>query len=480
MKPTLNQFGEFCRTLFLWLFYAVLATAVAVLPQMGTVLWGLPLFLLAFCAVAGTIRYLPPLAHPAWWLFGLSLVVTLVAVFTIDTPIASDFLTQYQAAQALKAGTFDLAQSPYFNQWPYQLGLSLIEAGLLNVVNSVLVLKLLNALLVAGTTVVVYHLIKLFSDAATAQVGGLLYALFPTPILFSTLLTNNIGGGFFSTLSVLFFVWANRSETIRHHLLWLALSLITLGVAYFVRPDAVVFLIAYVVYYALRLVGQAPRQLGFNVLAIFVLIISFTATKAGFDAGVRVAGVAPQGLINPDPAYRLATGLYLPSNGRYSAELVAKIDRLEKQGQARQTTSQQQVQKNLQMLKTAGPRRLWAFITSKQGLYVFGFQNGLSFVTDHMRPSVAKALNIINTLYIVTIVLLALVGAYWLVKRDSLIAIIPAFVVFVGVASNLLNEVQYRYSYSLQPLLFVMAAVGLLRTLEWWRGLHQHSNVTGH
>lgn len=463
INQDMNGFGKFCQLLFLFLFYII-----GIITLLSGFINDHMLFLFPFIIIVFLIMYhlgskLPKLRLFGLYLFIFSFFLTIMFVLLLHTPIESDFLTQYNAALALKNGTFNLEQSHYFQSWPYQLGLSLIEAGILKLFNHVMALKIFNALLIAATSFLVYDITKGISNEKTGYVAGVMYALFPTPLFFSTLLTNNIWGTFFSICALDLFFRSERTSSYKKHISLIVLVAIVLAVSNFARPDAILFLVPFIVYFLLKIVGQSKSYILSNSINIVTFILTFIIMSGLFSLGVKTAGISDMGLTNPDPGNRTAVGLYLKSNGRYSDDVTKKMDEyVNKSGLTRPEASKKITQENLHALKQASLRKIGSFVVSKQATYTFGSVDGLGFSIGYMNyPKLKKIFTKFNSLYILAVFTLAIYAAFYCVKSRRLELIVLPFIIFVGLCSNILNEVQYRYSYSIQPVMFIMAAIGL-------------------
>ncbi|WP_181190314.1 hypothetical protein, partial [Bombilactobacillus bombi] len=237
-----------------------------------------------------------------------------------------------------------------------------------------------------------------------------------------------------------------------------------LAIGNFIRPDAIVYLVPYLVYFFLQLLAQPLKFWRRNFAGFIIIIAVFTFTGSILSTAVKVNHINDVGMINPDPYNRLAVGLHLASNGRYSNDVNNQIKQLtQKQKYTRPQASLKITKDNLHTLSQTRKRDLLNFFAYKQALYAFGIFDGLNFPLGYFssyHSFLYKLLSWLNSGYILIVFIFALVGFWKTDYRQQLLKIILPFIIFVGLFSNIFNEVQYRYSFAIQPIIFILASIG--------------------
>ena len=124
-------------------------------------------------------------------LFLSTLVLKGACAALVDTRPVSDFAVMYDAAVGLAREGRALTGQPYFQMWPYQSGPVVYLAALMKLFGeSLLWLKLVNALWAALTSVLVYALARRFASEGGARAAAVVYTLYPGTWLLVPVLTN--------------------------------------------------------------------------------------------------------------------------------------------------------------------------------------------------------------------------------------------------------------------------------------------------
>jgi 4-amino-4-deoxy-L-arabinose transferase-like glycosyltransferase len=162
------------------------------------------------------------LVHP--WLFivfGLGLMVRLIAFANLEIINPDGVLYIYQA-KAIASGQWDLldqCQLSFFSLYP------LLIAGFQWVIsNWVLSAKLVSLCFGFGTLIILYRLLKLYFNAAIAQLTLLLYAMLPVLVRYSVDAMRDATFWFFFTAAIWLFVLHGQPDLKKKHSLSLLLG----------------------------------------------------------------------------------------------------------------------------------------------------------------------------------------------------------------------------------------------------------------
>ncbi len=245
--------------------------------------------------------------------FGLRLVFILV----IHTPLESDFKELFSAAKQLADGDLSWLGSEYFTRWAFQIPFVLYESLLWRLFHSVFVVKLINVFFMLGTNYLIYLISREFVSPRTALVPTLLYAVYPAPIILSSLLTNQHISLFFILLAVYLIL---RSKKISGAIL----SGLSLCIGNLLRPEGIVIAVSIAAYALMLLVKRlcskkirAPRLSSKAVLCL-IMLVSYFCFSSIAGAVFSVSGLAPNGIGNNRPEWKLVLGLNPLTGGEYS------------------------------------------------------------------------------------------------------------------------------------------------------------------
>ncbi|KRL12566.1 ArnT family glycosyltransferase [Schleiferilactobacillus perolens] len=460
--PRFNVAGRWLHIIF-WIVFGLLS-AFTLLGSSLLIPSYWPFFLLmvpVFAVLAFTAnRYHGN--HFLWWLLAIALIARIVGLIIFHPAPESDFLVQYNAAQDILKGNLAFNKGYYFASFPYQVGFSFYEAVLLRIFNSIWTLRIVNLLLSTGSVWLVYLLAHRFSTKQfVAQFAGLAYALFATPIAYNGVLTNNIASTFFTLLSLYFVTLAEDRD---HGWLWVALAGFVLSVGNFLRPDGLALIVAVGAYFFFGLFTPQWRK---RLLNLVVIAVAFFGFNAVFSAGVSASGLAPAGMKVLDPYWKFATGIELSSNGQYSNRVLArtKVIKAEKH-LSQHDASKAMLMENIQNLRKAGIKSAARLAVTKQNVFWFG-KGGLIFPTIELQkthPRLVRWYDGVKTMWMLGIFILALFSLWPMLHKGYDRQLLMVFFIFTFAVVNLVTETQYRYSFSVQPMWFIMAGLGL----EWW------------
>lgn len=128
----------------------------------------------------------------------IMLIIRLFIIFKIKTPPISDFEILFNSAEKLLYGNNVMNSLDYFYYYPYQSGVVLYFLFLLKICNSIYIIKIANVFFSVGMIIIVYIIAREFASEKNAKVAAICYALFPFPLFYNTILSNQIPAAFFS------------------------------------------------------------------------------------------------------------------------------------------------------------------------------------------------------------------------------------------------------------------------------------------
>ncbi len=408
--------------------------------------------------------------HFTLWLLLLAFLLRVFWVFTLNPPIISDFNTMYQAAESLVQGDASFSQSNYFIVWAYQTPFVLWEAALLRLCNHVVFLKLVNALLSAGSVCLVYRLIRPHVRPAAARVSGLLLAAFPFSATLPTVLTNQIAAGFFMVLAV----WCLICPDAARLGFWrFPLTGLLLQVGNLLRPEGIILLVAIAAWLVFTVIHE-PKEWKGAVLGTAVLLAVYFAVGFGAEWLIVGTGLNPEGIQNNFSAWKFVCGFNFETGGMYSAEdwsaLAATFDDAYHPTEETDALVQSMLSErlniglgNLAVLMVRKIDQLW----NSSGL---GWAFGHLDLDAHfwIKQIYTVLLNFDRSLFQLAALLSGL--GLWKKGGRKPDGYLIYFVVFASFCAFLPIEVQPRYAYLPQLFLFGAAAFGVDRLLELAEG----------
>lgn len=387
-------------------------------------------------------------------LFLLALVSRVFVVSVLKTPPESDFEMMYQASLGICKGDFSFLETDYFRLWPYQTGFVYFQSILLRIWNNILILKLFNCLMAAGTVVLVYLIALEFCDKNAASLASLLYCFLPYPLFFVSVLSNQFASSFLIYLGLYLLITDRISmhTHIRHAVFALLLVLSNI-----LRPEGLVPLVALTLYLLITANKSNLRQ---NIVNLaLVLGIYFAASKL-ISALFAATGLSPLGLSKSDPLWKFVLGLNHETGGTYAvgdepllgnreAELRIIKERLAAPVSAHWALLREKIETFWGKYPLS-----WSFnYCMSTGIPMFGRS---LYIADDMENMHQFTKHIMTAMY-----WLAGGGTFLYMRQkkgDHKILLIVNQV-FVTFGVYLLIEVQARYSYYVQPCIFILAAL---------------------
>lgn len=123
-------------------------------------------------------------------LFITAFIIRVIISLWLEVPIADDFKTMYEGSLQIINGDNSFIKNNYFATFPYQMGHTFYQTILLKICNSVIFLKVINSLITATITLLIYLITKTYTKETSARTVSLLYLIYLYPLYLNTILTN--------------------------------------------------------------------------------------------------------------------------------------------------------------------------------------------------------------------------------------------------------------------------------------------------
>ena len=376
-------------------------------------------------------------------LFLFAFILRVIIILVVDTPIISDFKTMYEAALEIVKGTSDYKDSLYFLTWGYQMGHVLYQSILLSIINSVVFLKIMNALISSLTIVFLYLIMKRVVNIKIAKISSIFYSVFLFPLLLNTVLTNQ----FLPLLLILIAIYLFISIDKGKYLLKAIIIGLLLGISNILRSEGIVIITALLLYSFYLIIKKVNIK---KTIITFILIVcSYMAIFNITSYALIKTDISPNGLKNMNPTWKFVLGFNYETSGMYSssdAEIYATDQ--DKAGEIVKERLSEWEKIPVLFLKKI--KILW-------------FNSDLSWSLGYLEnKTLVSVLTVINQIFIIILDLLALLSVPLLFKKNrSNIQVLITLILFVYFGVYLLIEVMPRYAYPLQAFLLILASISL-------------------
>lgn len=364
----------------------------------------------------------------------------------------SDFLLLYNAAGALAGGDISALTGSYFQMWGYQIPFVFYEALVLASGGGIALLRLLNAAWMSGTAGLCFLLARRAGGTRAGFVSGMLYAAYPGALAMASVLTNQHISLFFILLGVYLLIERgafSEGGTPPSRLLWSVLAGLSLSFGNLMRPEAVLALASAVVAALVLLVRGAQGRKSLLV-PLCAMLAAYLAL--GLAATAMTSGLAPDGIGNNRPEWKLVLGLDTESSGMYSDEN-AFILEIENDA-ARHEAAREVISESL-----AGCESIPAFLWQKLKLF-WGAREDLGYVEGGLPFGEAAVLSGERAAFLL-MTALAMYGCVVLLRRRAgAVELLLMCLVAANFLCYLVIEIQPRYRMFIMPAVFALAAAG--------------------
>jgi len=400
-------------------------------------------------------------------------LIRLAYVFTVNTPLDSDFKLLYDAAVLFSHGDNSFSEEVYFQEWAYQTGYIIYQGLVIKVFGEavgIIALKILNCLWNTGITLLIYLIARNFFGEKPSRLASVLYSGFVFPVTFVSVLSNQHISTFFIMLGLYFML---DRRVIRLKPLYRSLIAgFLLALGDIMRPDSLIVMASLAVYFfVLVLHAEDRRRKLVKVVQGLAVFLVFLAVTSIASYAIRESGINDQGLKNNNFWWKFVVGLNYESQGRYNDHDYNLIYGGGKSAEERKELEKELVRERLGInpLKLAN-----LFLHKVQNMWC---ENALDWSYKHLLESnsvidlffnpvkftdIDAVLKDLNELFIYTSMILSLLGT--LAWRKALMddgLLVPVAILAASFVVYLFIEVQPRYAYMQQPFLFILSGAGL-------------------
>lgn len=399
---------------------------------------------IAIAAICFLIYFLSKkeIKHFPLYLLIFSFVIRLVIILFIDVIPISDFETLLSASQRIINRDYSFNDTSYFYNWAYQIGFVFIQSLFLRLINSVFFLKVVNSVVTSLICLIIYLICKEFTNKKCAQTMSSLYSLFLFPLTFTQVLTNQ----HLSALLIYFgiYILIKKHCKLKEYQRYI-ISGILISLGNVIRPEGIITVFSILLFILLTTNKENVKKQFCNLA---LLVLSYILVFNVFSFGLKLSGIAANGLTNNAPQWKFVLGFNFETNGTYSDADVWTIE-------------DKEAGYNLVINRIKDNAIKLPELFIKKSI-IFWTNNNLSWGIPTTQNYNYDNLFSFNNCYSFIISLLAVVGIIDVIKHKkdkNILLIINQVIVTFGV--YLLIEVQSRYVYFIQISIFILASIGL-------------------
>ncbi len=420
-------------------------------------------------------------------LFVVSFLLRLIVVLELNTPIVSDPEVTYTMAKNVISGNFvAIAHHPYIQKWGFRMGYALFMSLLLLICKGTFLIKLVNCLFSSLIVLFIYLISRELTNERSARIVSVSYMLFPFPLLFNSVLSDQHISSFLFLLAIYIFV-SKKTSNMNHILKYFLIGL-TLAFGNIIRPEAIIFYVSIILSLFLTNKLKDYKKVIINILIMLVTYFSITMSASYI---VIYSGVNPTGLKNMIPSFKVAMGFNYESGGDYEQKFAEKFigyyteKSTSKSSDENYVWADNKTRKKLLLDNTIGQIEKWpSLFIYKARMYWLNTNRDTKvwiqdFAIGHLKNKTIKIFGYkvsgdkvmqliysINQLYLY--IFFILMGCSIYLHRNNMSN--EQFIIFIilGVTTGayLLIECTPRYAYIGQIYMFIMSAYSVKCFLE--------------
>ena len=363
------------------------------------------------------------------FIFSLSLIIRIITIILLKVPVLDDYKTMLDAALSINNNDLSFLNDFYFKTFSYQLGFTIYESILLNIINSITFLQVINSLITSLIVVMIYLIGKTISNEKSARVVSLLYLLYPYPLYLNSVLTNQ-------HLSILLVLVAIYLILTKKELKYYILSGILLGLANIIRPDGIIIILSLIIY-LLTFIKKKDFKLKLKQLSIllitYLIIISSVSTIVNIKYNSN--------LKNNSPLWKFYVGLNIKYNGMYNEydqNIFFKSNN----------------QKELLMSRIKTDYKKYPILFVKKEVIEWSRTN--FYIESNMSKITYKIFEILNLTIVFLVLLMFILELYKSINNKNDKAQLLKIILLIYFITYLFIEVSPRYSYNLHIIIFII------------------------
>ena len=363
------------------------------------------------------------------FIFSLSLIIRIITIILLKVPVLDDYKTMLDAALSINNNDLSFLNEFYFKTFSYQLGFTIYESILLNIINSITFLQVINSLITSLIIVMIYLLGKTISNEKSARVVSLLYLLYPYPLYLNSVLTNQ-------HLSILLVLVSIYLILTKKELKYYILSGLLLGLANIIRPDGIIIILSLIIY-LLTFIKKKDFKLKLKQISIIVITYLIIISSVSTIVNIKYNS----NLKNNSPLWKFYVGLNIKNNGMYNEydqNIFFKSNN----------------QKELLMSRIKTDYKKYPILFVKKEVIEWSRTN--FYIESNMSKITYKIFEILNLTIVFLVLLMFILELYKSINKKNDKAILLKLILLIYFITYLFIEVSPRYSYNLHIIIFII------------------------
>lgn len=401
-----------------------------------------------------------------WIIIILAILTRVGVVLLLNSQIiqVSDFAKALEASYTLK---FEGDYYQVFTHW-------ILYPTILNFIykifgESQLVALLVNAIILVFVSLFVYKVASLiFNKKSSGFLAAIIYTLWPVNILYTIIFTQE----HLCTLLLLIVLYLflkneSKDEFNSKKCISLIIIGILLGISTFLKNFAPVFLIAFIIYYILKVfnVKKIKNYTIFKILSIFIIFISYSLSK-------NVIFNCIDNLVGTDVARNIIAcylNVGLRDDGTYSSENYGTYFSTLKENNYDYEKTNSIILKDI--IKDSSSNLSINFFSNKASILFGGDYARLQWISNTLNVDMGNKLIVIidklNNCYFTFLVVLMILGLIYMNRNKDLKVFLLYLIFFGSFLLLLLVEAQNRYMYAIQFIMCILSVLGINYLVEF-------------
>lgn len=428
------------------------------------------IFLILFFSNKSKIKFLEN-KKLIFIIVGLTLFIRIIFVMFINSNITqiSDFSTVYKNASSFSFEPFYYQKAYHYLLYTYINGLALKLFG-----TSQIVILLINAFVVSIVPIFLYLICnKLFNNRSIGNIASLIYCVWPSMIIYTSIMSPDHFAMLFLTISVYLLLLVlndiNKGKTTQNwHLLILAGVCISL-IGFFKNFAPILLVATFIILFLKCLLDKKLIKL--SVIAFLSISLMYLVTNACiFNIEENIIG---NNKIMKNQFWQYAyVGLGLENDGLYSQKRYGEFHQYLKDNNMDIKAANKYFSKKL-FSEIKGNFSLYPSLLYRKTTYSFAKDDAQlwwvftsvneTYRGNHIRNILANIIVHINECFYILLILFTITSSIYnvVVKKNEGLLLIN-IIIFGCCFMLLFVESQGRYKYSFEPLLCIMAACSML------------------
>lgn len=477
--------GLFCAYTFIYYSFSDFFTDIAEKQWLPMAIIAFAILLFAFFRFL--LRIVSSKKLPSYALVlilvAIAVLPRLICIIALDTATKSDFNTYFKIGAAMAQGGMDSGK--YVAVFPHVIGLPTFLAPLFKLFGAHLIVgQIFNLFLTACIVLLIYNIGSIFAGKSAGITACLIWAFFPSQIFYSVLLCSEYLYTALFLLSVFLFLrtFCKKEHTLpdtekaktAYTFIGAVLTGIFLALTDFVRPIAIILLIAFAIFFIVFIIKKKSKEKIVIKISAFLLLAAVY-----FTCGIGLNAFTEKAIGQPTVAggygWSLMVGTNAKSFGLWNEadsdfyNQLNGVQKLEPQQMqdiflenAISRIKENGLQGNIKLLFQ---KHKWNWNTDHESVqYIKSALNG-GGIGNRAFLKLYDFIYYFNTAFYLAIVLLVLFSFAYRIRYGTHKNLAVLMIAFCGIyCLHMLVEVAGRYHFTAVLLFCIFAAIGISKT----------------